>query len=60
MLLRKLVDDADDLVVHEAQPLGAMPAAAFGQQEPFGSGAPGHERRFEPLGDRCTQPPFIV
>ena len=54
MLGRELVEHADDLVLHRAQPLGATPAVPIRQQQPLGGGAPLIECRLEPLRDRGT------
>jgi hypothetical protein len=55
MLARELVNDADDLILHEAQPLGAAPSLAVMQQQALGGGAPLRERDLEPLHHRRAQ-----
>jgi hypothetical protein len=52
---RELVDDADRLILHEAQPLGAAAAVAILAQALFGHGAACPERGLEALGDRRAQ-----
>ena len=47
----KLEQDADDLILRLAQPLGAAPAVTVFQQQFFGLRAGLGERRFETAGD---------
>ena len=55
VLDRELVEHADDLVLHPAQPRGAAPAMAVLEQQAFDFGPAGGERRLESLGDRGAQ-----
>ncbi len=54
VLLGEFEQDADDLVLHLAQPLGAAPAAPVRQQQLLGLGAPARQRCLEMLGDRIA------
>jgi hypothetical protein len=47
--------DADDLVLHSAQPLGAAPPVAVLEQQIGGMRARGRERRFQPQRHRGAQ-----
>ncbi len=56
----ELADDgfeqqADDLVLHPAQPLGAAPAVTVLEQQLFGLGPPLRQRRLEPQSERNAQ-----
>ena len=53
MLARELVQEADDLVLHEAEPLGAAPAMPVLEQQLLGRGAPCDQRSLEALRDRA-------
>ena len=55
---RKLVQDADDLVFHPAQPLGAAAAVPVFQQQLLGLGAAFGEGCFQPLRQQRAQ--FLV
>ena len=55
MAADELVEDADDRVLHQAQPLGAAPALAVLQQQALGVVAPGGERALQRLGDGAAQ-----
>ena len=55
MLDGELEQDADDLVFHRAQPLGAAAAVAIHEQQLFGLGAAVVERGFQPLRQRSQQ-----
>ena len=55
MLARELEQHADDLVLHQAQPLGAAPALAVAQQHLFGMLASPCKRDLHPLRDGATQ-----
>ena len=55
MLDGELVEHADDLVLHPAQPRGAAPAMAVREQKALDFRPAGGERRLEPLGDRRAQ-----
>ena len=55
MLGHELEQHADDLVHHEAQPLGAAPALAVLQQHLLGVGAAGGQHRLQPLRHRAAQ-----
>ena len=52
VLGRELEQHADDLILHEAESLGATPAVPVADQQPLGGGAPLDQRRLEPAGDR--------
>src|SRR5205085_8005930 len=60
VLAGELEQHADDLVVHRAQPLGAMPAEAILEQQPLGGGAARDQRRLEALRDRVAQLPLVL
>jgi hypothetical protein len=47
--------DADDLVLHPAQPLGAAPPVAVLKQQIGGMRARGRQRRFQPQRHRGAQ-----
>ena len=51
----ELEQDADDLVLHPAQPFGAAPAVTVLQQQLLGAGARLRQRRFQALGDGGAQ-----
>ncbi len=51
MLGRELEQYADDLVLHEAEPLGATPSVPVLDQQLLGGGAAFHQRGFELAGD---------
>ena len=51
----KLIDDADRLVLHEAQPLGAAPPVPVLAQSLFSHGAARRKRGLEPLGHGGAQ-----
>ncbi len=51
----KIEQDADDLILHPAQPLGAEPAVAVLQQQLFGVRAGRDQRRLEALRHRRAQ-----
>ena len=55
MLAHEFEQDADDLVFHPAQPLGAAAAMTILEQKLFGLGAALIERVLEPLGQRAAQ-----
>ncbi len=55
MLARELVQDADDLVFHPAQPLGAAAAVTILQQQLLGLGAAVGERGLQPLRQQRAQ-----
>src|SRR5262249_25772545 len=55
MPLRELEDDADDLILHEAEPLGAAPPAAILQQQLLRLGPARRQRRLEALRHRLAQ-----
>ena len=55
MLARELEQQADDLILQPAQPLGAAPAVAILEQQQFGLGAPFVERGLQPLRQRGAQ-----
>ena len=55
MLAREIEQDADDLVFHPAQTLGAAAAVAVFQQQLLGLAAALVERRFQPLRDVRAQ-----
>ena len=55
MLDRELEQDADDLVFHPAQPLGAAAAVAILEQQLLGLGAAVVERGLQPLRQRRAQ-----
>ncbi len=54
-MIDELEQHADDLVLHEAQPLGAAPALAVLQQQLLGLRAARREHGLEPLRDRAAQ-----
>ena len=55
MAADELEDDADDVVVHLAQPLGATPALPVLQQQALRIGAAGGERVLQRLHDGAAQ-----
>ena len=55
MLARELEQQADDLVFHPAQPLGAAPAVPVLEQQLLGLGAAVVERGLQPLRQRGAQ-----
>ena len=55
MLDRELVEHADDLVLHPAQPRGAAAAMTILKQQAFDLGAARGERRLELQRDRGAQ-----
>ena len=55
VLGRELVQHADDLVLHEAQPLGAAPPVPVLDQQVLGRGASLHQRGLDAAGDREAQ-----
>ncbi len=55
MLGRELEQHADDLVLHEAQPLGAAPSVPVPDEQALGGGAPLHERDLEASRNRQAQ-----
>ena len=57
---RELIEHADDLVLHEAQPFGAAPALAILLQQPFGRRATPQERGLEALRGRRAQFAFAA
>ena len=52
--------DADDLILHVAEPLRAAPAVPVRQQQLLGLGAPLHQRRLQVLGDRVAHLPVAA
>ena len=54
MLAEELEQDADQLILHHAQPFGAAPAMALLEQLLLGGSARGAERRLEPHRDRTA------
>ena len=50
----------DDLILHEAQPLGAAAPMAILDQKPLGGGAPFQQRGFEPPRHRRPQVALIA
>ncbi len=52
MLAREFIQHADDLVLHEAQPLGAAAATTVLDEQTFGRGAAPQESRLETARDR--------
>ena len=56
VLRRELVQHADDLILHEAQPLGAAPAVPVLDQQVLGRGASLHQRGLDAAG----RPPIAV
>ncbi len=60
MLAGELEQDADDLVLHQAEPLGAAPAVAVLQQHVARRLARLRQRGLEPLGDRAAQLPLAA
>ena len=52
---REVVEHADDVILHGAEPLGAFAAVAVLHQQRFGAGAPFGERDLQPLRDRGAQ-----
>ena len=55
MLDRELEHQADDLVLHGAEPLGATASVAVGDEQPLGRGAPARERGPQPPGHRQSE-----
>ena len=55
MLRRELVEHADDLVLHEAQPLGAAPSVPVLDQQFLGCGASLHQRGLDAAGHLQSQ-----
>ncbi len=55
VLADELVEDADDLVLQAAQPLGAVPAVAVLEQQLLGDDARVGERRLQALRHRDAQ-----
>ena len=60
MRARELVHQPDDLVLHEAQPLGAAPSVPVADEQAFGDGAPLDQRSLEALADRRAQVRLIA
>ena len=56
----ELVHQADDLILHQAQPLGAAAAVAVLQQQVFGRGAAFDQRGLEPFGHRGAEIAFVA
>ena len=55
MLRRELVDEPNDLVLHEAEPLGAAASAAILDEQALGLGTTFEQGCLEPPRDRQTQ-----
>ena len=55
VLGRELVQHADDLILHEAQALGAAPAVPVLDQQVLGRGASLHQRGLDAAGDFQSQ-----
>ena len=55
MLAHEFEQDADDLVFHPAQPIGATATVAVLQQKLFGLSAAFDQRRLQPLRQRGAQ-----
>ena len=58
VLDRELEHQADDLVLHGAEPLGATASVAVGDEQPLGRGAPVRERGPQP--PRHRQSEFVL
>ena len=57
---RELVHQPDDLVLHEAQPLGAAPSMPVADEQAFGDGAPLDQRSLKAPADRRAQVRLIA
>ena len=55
MLEHEFEQDADDVILHSAKPLGAAAALAVLQEMPLGIGAAGGQHAFHPLRDRAAK-----
>ena len=52
---REIVEHADDVVLHGAEPLGALAAVPVLHQQRLGAGTALRERRLQPLRQRGAQ-----